>query len=45
MRGWANTSEYTTTCSIPQVGRYIIRLYTDGATDDVNPYTLQATFQ
>jgi hypothetical protein len=43
--GWVNTSEYTTTCSIPQVGRYIIRLYTDDTADDVNPYTLQATFQ
>jgi len=43
--GWVNTSEYTTTCSIPQVGRYIIRLYTDGVADDVNPYMLQATFQ
>jgi len=43
--GWVNTSEYTTTCSIPQPGRYIIRLYTDGVADDVNPYTLRATFQ
>jgi hypothetical protein len=43
--GWVNTSEYTTTCSIPEPGRYIIRLYTDGVADDVNPYTLQATFQ
>jgi len=43
--GWVNTSEYTTTCSIPEPGRYIIRLYTDGVADDVNPYMLQATFQ
>jgi hypothetical protein len=43
--GWVNMSEYTTTCSIPEPGRYIIRLYTDGVADDVNPYTLQATFQ
>jgi len=26
-------------------GRYIIRLYTDGVSDDVNPYTLTATFR
>jgi hypothetical protein len=43
--GWVNTSEYTTTCSIPEPGRYIIRLYTDGVSDNVNSYTLQATFQ
>jgi hypothetical protein len=43
--GWVNTSESTTTCSIPEPGRYIIRLYTDGVADDVNPYTLRATFQ
>jgi len=43
--GWVNTSEYTTTCSIPELGRYIIRLYTDGVADDVDSYTLQATFQ
>jgi len=43
--GWVNRSEYTTTCSIPQLGRYIIRLYTDGVADDVDPYTLRATFQ
>jgi hypothetical protein len=43
--GWVNTSEYTTTCSIPEPGRYIIRIYTENAADDVNPYSLQATFQ
>jgi len=43
--GWVNTSEYTTTCSIPQLGRYIIRIYAENAADNVNPYTLRATFQ
>jgi hypothetical protein len=43
--GWVSKSEYTTTCSIPQLGRYIIRIYTENAADDVNPYALQATFQ
>jgi len=43
--GPVTTADYTTQCPISQTGRYIIRLYTDGASDDVNPYTLRATFQ
>lgn len=45
--GPVTTADYTTICPISQTGtgRYIIRLYTDGAADDANPYTLQVTFQ
>jgi len=38
-------ADYAMQCSIFQTGWYIIRLYADDAADDVNPYTLQVTFQ
>ena len=38
-------ADFTLRCPTPQTGRYIIRLYTDGVSDDVNPYTLTAIFR
>jgi hypothetical protein len=43
--GPVTTADYNTQCPISQTGRYIIRLYTDGAADNVNSYTLRAIFQ
>jgi len=37
-------SETTLSCGADTPGRYVLRLYTDGVTDDTSPYTLQATF-
>ena len=38
------TANYNETCPISHAGRYIVRLYTDGASDNTNPYTLRVTF-
>jgi hypothetical protein len=43
--GPVTTADYNIQCPISQTGRYIIRLYTDGASDNVNSYTLRAIFQ
>jgi len=43
--GPVTTADYNTQCPISQAGQYIIRLCTDGASDNMNTYTLQATFQ
>ena len=37
-----STNSYS--CAIPSVGRYIVRLYTDGTFDNAQSYTLSATF-
>jgi len=39
-----SVADYTLLCPPSRVGRYIIRLYTDGVWDDENTYTLTATF-
>ncbi len=36
---------YIKLCSIPKPGRYIVRLYTDAASDDLNPYTLRVKYE
>jgi Beta-propeller repeat len=42
--GLGNSGVYATVCHISEPGRYIVRLYTDGPVDDINPYTLQVTY-
>ena len=38
-------ADYRCECSLPHAGRYVVSLYTDGPSDDVNPYALQVTYQ
>jgi hypothetical protein len=42
--GPVTTPHYIEDCTVPATGRYIVQLYTDGASDDANPYTLEVTF-
>lgn len=43
--GPVTTASYSTSCPITTPGRYIVRLYTDGACNDASNYTLRATFE
>ena len=38
-------ADYRCTCSLPRAGRYVVSYYSDGPSDDLNPYTLQVTYQ
>ena len=42
--GWGPATESSYSCAIPRVGRYIARLYTDDVFDNVQTYTLRASF-
>jgi hypothetical protein len=37
-------ADVTLPCSIAGAGRYVVRLYADGAADNANTYTLQVTY-
>ena len=37
--------DYRCTCTLPRAGRYVVSFYSNGPSDDLNPYTLQVTFQ
>jgi hypothetical protein len=46
--GPIRVGDYRCTCALPRAGRYVVRFYSkdpDTYYDDVNPYTLQVTFQ
>jgi hypothetical protein len=42
--GGVNTAASTLTCPISGAGHYVVRLYTDNAADNINPYTLKVTY-
>jgi hypothetical protein len=44
-QGSVEKASYIMPCSIPSPGAYVIRMYTDGEADDVNPYILEVNYQ
>ena len=42
--GWPGGAQGNYTCAIPQTGRYVVRVYTDGVFDNARTYTLRVGF-